>query len=112
MTASLNTQPWVLAVGAIAAVTAGLVALASEAFKTSTALKEAAEASVQAYEDEKNKVAELETELDGVNQKIDEIQSKGKLSFTEAEELANLKLQNGELSTKNSCGVTPKYSQI
>lgn len=100
LAASLNTQPWVLAVGAIAAVTAGLVALASEAFKTSTALKEAAEASVQAYEDEKTKVAELEAELDGVNQKIDEIQSKGKLSFTEAEELANLKLQNGELSTQ------------
>lgn len=100
LAASLNTQPWVLAVGAIAAVTAGLVALASEAFKTSTALKEAAEASVQAYEDEKNKVAELEAELDGVNQKIDEIQSKGKLSFTEAEELTNLQLQNGELSTQ------------
>lgn len=100
LAASLNTQPWVLAVGAIAAVTAGLVALASEAFKTSTALKEAAEASVQAYEDEKTKVAELETELDGVNKKIDEIQSKGKLSFTDAEELTNLQLQNGELSTQ------------
>lgn len=100
LAASLNTQPWVLAVGAIAAVTAGLVALASQAFKTSTALKEAAEESVRAYEDEKTKVAELEAELDGVNQKIDEIKSKGKLSFTEAEELANLKLQNGELSTQ------------
>lgn len=100
LAASLNTQPWVLAVGAIAAVTAGLVALASQAFKTSTALKDAAEESVQAYEDEKTKVAELEAELDGVNQKIDDIKSKGKLSFTEAEELANLKLQNGELSTQ------------
>lgn len=96
LAASLNTQPWVLAVGAIAAVTAGIVALVKAASDT-TVLKEKAEESTKAYEEQTEKVAGLEKELDDINTKISEIQSKGKLNFTDAQELANLQVQNDKL---------------
>lgn len=63
-------------------------------------LKEKAEESAKAYEEQTEKVAGLEKELDDVNAKIGEIQSKGKLNLTDSEELSRLQVQNDKLSTQ------------
>ena len=100
LAASLNTQPWVLAVGAVTALTLGLVSFSKAAADADRALKESAEESVKAYEEQTEKVSELEKELDDTNDKIAEIQSKGKLSLTDEEEIGLLKEQNDKLSAQ------------
>lgn len=59
-------------------------------------------------DDLKSEYSELKSELDGVNSelqsvqsRIAELESKGKLTFTEAEELENLQKQNNELKRQN-----------
>lgn len=98
LAASLNTQPWVLAVGAVAALTLGLIELAKAANEVDTALKESAEESVQAYDEQTEKVKGLKQELDETNKKIAEIQSKGKLTVTDENELVLLQEKNDKLS--------------
>lgn len=98
--AAAAANPYVLIASAIAAVTVGLISLASAAGEASDKLKETAEESVQAYEEQAEKVSGLEKELDDVNTKIGEIQSKGKLNLTDAEELSRLQVQNDKLSTQ------------
>lgn len=100
LAASLNTQPWVLAVGAIAAVTMGLIALAKAAKEADTTLKENAEESVQKYEEQTEKVSELEKELKEVRNRIEEIKSKGKLTLTDENELVLLQEENDKLSSQ------------
>ncbi len=100
MNAAAAANPYVIVAAAIAAVTVGLVSLVSAAGDASKSLKEIAEESIEEYENQKEKVSELETELKSVRDRITEIQSKGKLNFTDTEELTNLQLQNQELSTR------------
>lgn len=100
MNAAAAANPYVLLASAIAAVTVGLISLVSAEGDASKALKETAEESVEEYENQKEKVSELETELESVRDRITEIQSKGKLNFTDTEELTNLQLQNQELSAR------------
>ena len=97
---AVAANPYVLLASAIAAVTVGLISLASAAGEASTELREVAKESVQAYEEQTEKVAGLEKELDDTKKKIEEIQSKGKLNLTHAQELANLQVQNDKLSTQ------------
>lgn len=54
------------------------------------------------YADSVSELENLETELDNVNKQIEEIQSKGKLTFTDKEELENLKQQSLELEKQLS----------
>lgn len=49
------------------------------------------------FESLQTELQALQSELDGVNQRIAELQSKGTLTFTEADELQRLKEQNAEL---------------
>lgn len=97
---SLNTQPWVLAAGAIAAVTVGLIELSKAAAEADRALKENAEESVKAYEEQTEKVEGLEKELDDTNEKIAEIQNKGKLTLTDEAEIGRLQEQNDKLTAR------------
>ena len=96
--AATAVNPYVLIASAIAAVTVGLISLASAAGEASEKLKETAEENVRAYEEQTEKVSGLEDELKEVNDKITEIQSKGKLNFTDEEELLRLQAQKAELS--------------
>lgn len=98
--AAAAANPYVLLAAAVAAVTVGLISLASAANEASDKLKETAEESVQAYEEQTEKVSGLEKEIDDVNTKIGEIQSKGKLNLTDSEELSRLQVQNDKLSTQ------------
>ena len=93
-------NPYALLISAVAAVAVGLSQLASAADKAHNHLKEKAEKSLEAYEEEKQKLSELEQELADINEKIAEIQSKGKLSLTDEQELTRLKLANDELTTR------------
>ena len=56
-------------------------------------LKDSARDSLADYENQKNKVEDINTELDNINTTIEEIQSKGTLTFTDEQELENLKSQ-------------------
>lgn len=49
------------------------------------------------FESLQTELQALQSELDGVNQRIAELQSKGTLTFTEADDLQRLKEQNAEL---------------
>ena len=100
MNAAAAANPYVLLASAIAAVTVGFISLASAAGEASKELRETAEESVRAYEEQTEKVAGLEKELDAVNTKIAEIQSKGKLNLTDTDELTRLQVQNDKLSTQ------------
>ena len=52
---------------------------------------------VEGYEDEKNKLEQLNSELETISERIDELNSKETLTITEQEELENLQKQNKEL---------------
>lgn len=49
------------------------------------------------FESLQTELQSLQSELDGVNQRIEELQSKGTLTFAEADELQRLREQNAEL---------------
>ncbi len=100
MNAAAAANPYVLLASAIAAVTVGLITLSAASDETSTKLKDAAEQSVADYEEQCDKVSELEEELKSVRDRIEEIQSKGTLSITDETELDNLRQQNGELENQ------------
>lgn len=93
--ASLN--PYALIASAAVAAVVGLVSFADSLSDTSSKYKELAEESLKAAEEQEQAVDSLETELESVNKKIDEIQAKGTLSITDAQELTNLQLENEQL---------------
>lgn len=59
--------------------------------------QEAIQQANQAYEDAKNEISSLTSELESLQAQIEEIQNLGTLSFTDQEELANLKEQEAIL---------------
>ena len=54
------------------------------------------------YENNEGELTSLNSELDTTRQRIDELQAKGTLTFTEKEELENLQNQNAELDRQKS----------
>lgn len=63
-------------------------------------LEDATEKSTQAYEDAQAKTKQVESELEGVNSQIDQLQKKGKLSITDEKDLENLKNEKKELQAE------------
>lgn len=95
LTATLGTT--VTAILGVVAVM-GVAALIYDAVTTShkeytKQIKE----STEEIEDIRSEISSLNSELKTTNQRIDELENKGPLSFTEEEELARLKAQNDEL---------------
>lgn len=93
--ASIN--PYVLLAGAIAAVTVGLIVLANTGSDTAEKLMNHAEEAKKNYEEQKQKISDLNAELENTKAKIKEIQGRGKLTLTEETELTRLEQQNGLL---------------
>ena len=60
-------------------------------------LKDLANDAAQAYSSEKSKAEQLNSELDSMNQQIDQLQAKGKLNFIEKEQLEDLQNTTKEL---------------
>lgn len=89
-----NPMGWIILLGGTIAATVGLVDL----FTTSVEEhREKLESLKSEYSDLKSELDGLKGELDGTQSRINELESKGKLTFTEAEELNNLRKQNNEL---------------
>lgn len=89
-----NPLGWIILLGGTIAATVGLVDL----FTTSVEEhREKLESLKSEYSDVKSELDGLKGELDGTQSRINELESKGKLTFTEAEELNNLRKQNNEL---------------
>ena len=86
--------------GKITAIIAGILLLSKlidTCVVTAKEAKEEIDSSRQEYEDIKSSIASMNDELDNTKSRIEELQSKGKLTFTEEAELENLKKQNDEL---------------
>lgn len=93
MLAYIATNPWTwVAIGA----TAAIIVIAKLTKTHQEYVKELKETSDE-ISDVKTNLSSLEDELKSVSNRIDELNSKDKLSFTEKEELKNLKAQNAEL---------------
>lgn len=89
----IATNPWTwLAIGA----TTAIIVIAKLTKTHQEYVKELKETSDE-ISDVKSNLSSLEDELKSVSDRIDELNSKDKLSFTEKEELKNLKAQNAEL---------------
>jgi TP901 family phage tail tape measure protein len=89
----IATNPWTwVAIGA----TAAIIVIAKLTKTHQEYVKELKETSDE-ISDVKSNLSSLEDELKSVSDRIDELNSKDKLSFTEKEELKNLKAQNAEL---------------
>lgn len=89
----IATNPWTwVAIGA----TAAIIVIANLTKTHQEYVKELKETSDE-ISDVKSNLSSLEDELKSVSDRIDELNSKDKLSFTEKEELKNLKAQNAEL---------------
>ena len=89
-----------LVLGAISAaipfVVKGIDSLHTSAKEAGEALKE----STDEYSSGLDNLDSLNTQLDETKNKIDEIQSKGTISITDAQDLVNLKAQNAELEAE------------
>lgn len=93
MLAYIVTNPWTwVAIGA----TVAIIAITNLTKTHQEYVKELKETSDE-ISDVKSNLSSLEDELKSVSDRIDELNSKDKLSFTEKEELKNLKAQNAEL---------------
>lgn len=93
MLAYIATNPWTwVAIGA----TVAIIAITNLTKTHQEYVKELKETSDE-ISDVKSNLSSLEDELKSVSDRIDELNSKDKLSFTEKEELKNLKAQNAEL---------------
>lgn len=93
MLAYIATNPWTwVAIGA----TVAIIAITNLTKAHQEYVKELKETSDE-ISDVKSNLSSLEDELKSVSDRIDELNSKDKLSFTEKEELKNLKAQNAEL---------------
>lgn len=92
----LVTNPigWcILAATAIAGVTAALIYNSKAAERAQKKINELKDD----YSDSLSDMESIENELSEINKRIDEIQSQGKISFTDSEELQNLQKQGIEL---------------
>lgn len=93
MLAYIATNPWTwVAIGA----TAAIIVIANLTKTHQEYVKELKETSDE-ISDVKSNLSSLEDELKSVSDRIDELNSKDKLSFTDKEELKNLKAQSAEL---------------
>lgn len=95
-----KANPYVLIGSAAAIAVVGLVSFADSISDIGDRYIETAEKSQKAAAQQQETVSSLESELEGINKQIDEINRKGALSITDAEELANLELENAKLSTQ------------
>ena len=86
-----------LKIAAVAAVIALFVKLINDATETMEEMQTAFDDLTGELSTTKQELQELETELENINGQIDELQGKDSLTFTEQEELANLKAQSAEL---------------
>lgn len=100
LNAELALNPYALAASGVVLLTAGLLNLAGASKRASQALKDSARDSLADYEKQKTKIENINTELDSINQTIEEIQNKGTLTFTDEQELEKLKEQSAELSAQ------------
>ncbi|MDE5578006.1 MAG: phage tail tape measure protein [Oscillospiraceae bacterium] len=100
LNAELALNPYALPVAGAVALTAALVNLAGASKRAAQELKNSARDSLAEYESQKTIVEGINTELEEINATIDEIQSKGALTFTDEQELENLKAQSAELSAQ------------
>lgn len=98
--AELALNPYALVASGVIVLTSGLINLAGASKRAAQELKDSARDSLADYENQKNKVEDINTELDNINTTIEEIQSKGTLTFTDEQELENLKSQSAELSAQ------------
>lgn len=93
MWAFAKANPWI---GIAAIATIATIAITALTKTHQDYVKELKETSDE-ISDVKSNLSSLEDELKSVSDRIDELNSKDKLSFTEKEELKNLKAQNAEL---------------
>lgn len=78
----------------------GLITLFDKLITTSEEQAEKLQNIKQEYESVKSELQSFNDELETTNQRISELEGKDKLTFTEGEELENLKKQNNELQRK------------
>lgn len=93
MWAFAKANPWI---GIAAIATIATIAITALTKTHQDYVKELKETSDE-ISDVKSNLSSLEDELKSVSDRIDELNSKDRLSFTEKEELKNLKAQNAEL---------------
>lgn len=89
----LATNP----VGWCALAVAGIAAVIHHQAKAVENAQEAIDNSISSYEDAKSELDSLNSELQTTQEKIAQLESKDKLTFTEQDELDKLKEQNNEL---------------
>lgn len=89
-----NPITWVVA--GVAALGAAIYAIATRQDRLNKKMEE----SVEAYKKVKSEVEDVESQLDKIGKRIDEINSKDNISLTEQSELERLKEENRELETK------------
>ena len=92
-TATTLMSGWV---GIIMAVASALAMIATGVVNANSSLKQLANAKKE-YEDQKNKVEDLNGELKTTGDRITELEGKGPLTIVESKELENLKETNAEL---------------
>lgn len=100
---SANPMGAIIVLGTVLIGTIYGIAKAYDAINVSA--EEAAESlssSLENYKDENNKIEDLNTRLNQVASKIDEIESKGPIQITEESQLIELKAQNAELEAQIS----------
>ena len=100
LNAATALNPYALVAGAAVAGVIALVSYADSISDIGERYKEMAEQSVKAAEEQAESIGNLENELEAVRLKIEEINTADGLSITEAEDLANLELENAKLSTQ------------
>lgn len=97
LTALKAAAPYLLAITAAIAAIAITVKLVDDAIETAAEANEKFENSKSAYENTKSELESLNSELDKTKEKIEELESLGKLTVTEKDELKTLKSQRKEL---------------
>ena len=98
-----------LAVAAIAIV--GVTHVVDALLQTTKELKEEYDELNNTLSETESKLSSLESELSAVNDKIKEINEQGSLSFTDQEELNNLKAQSAELERQIALNETLQKQQ-
>lgn len=91
------TIQYLLLVGLVIAAVVAIGYAISTFIVSQKEAKEAMDESNQSYEDARNKLQELQGELDSTSEKIDELQSKGALNLVEQRELNQLKAREAAL---------------
>lgn len=100
LNAATALNPYAFVAGAAVAGVVALISYADSISDIGERYKGMAEQSVKAAEEQAEAITVLEDELEAVRLKIEEINTADGLSITEAEDLANLELENAKLSTQ------------